>query len=244
MKTPCCRSVVLIPPLSLEINRQSRTPLHIHLHTMSAPDEAARRLRDDSRGSVVSQSNDSESAPLSYDLEFRTPATRALIERMKMSMLVLRVSYGTVAGVSESEESLPEETKQRCESYLAPFRTVFEQTERYTAFLNNAYLTENFAVAVALAGGAIAGRTAIDHLTGDRKSAYDATSILLDSFLRVSEMRDVSRHCRENGIIDTETIRAMWNMAARGDNVDDLIDEMEEDAARPASGDDTGRSPR
>jgi hypothetical protein len=163
---------------------------------------------------------------------------------MKMSLLVLRVAYGTVAGVSESEESLPGETKQRCESYLASFRAIFQETETYTAFLNEAYLTQQFAAAVALARRAIVGRTAIHHLTGDSKSAYDPTSILLDSFLRVSEMRDVSRHCRENGIIDTETITAMWNMAARGDNVDDLIDEMEEDAARPASGDDTGRSTR
>jgi hypothetical protein len=85
----------------------------------------------------------------------------------------------------------------------------------------------------------IIGEPADDHLTGDRKVAYEATNILLDCLFRVSEMRDVSRQCRESGITDTEVISAMWDMAARGDDVDDLLDAMEDGMALS----DPGRSP-
>ncbi|RSH87458.1 hypothetical protein EHS25_003368 [Saitozyma podzolica] len=198
---------------------------------MSAPDEAARQLRDDSLSSTVSQSNVSDVTASSYDLDFRTPATTVLITEMKVSLLVLRVAYATIAGPSETGESLREETKQRCELLLNQFETVFIDPDTYIPFLSQAHCTERLAVAVATARGVITGETGDDHLTGDRKVAYEATNILLDCLFRVSEMRDVSRQCRESGITDTEVISAMWDMAARGDDVDDLLDAMEDGMA-------------
>lgn len=210
---------------------------------MSVPDEAATQRHEDSLGSTVSRRSVSEVTASSYDLEFRTPATTALVTGMKESLLVLRVAYGTIAGLSESGESLREETKQRCALLLGPFAAVFRDPETYTPFLSQAHCTERVAVAVATARGVIIGETTDDHLTGDRSLAYEATNILLDSLFRVSEMRDVSRQCRQSGVTDTDVISAMWDMAARGDDVDDLIDAMEDEVARSAFGEGSRRSP-